>query len=159
MANTKHAVKMVAAVDPFVFCVCNKRVPIHAYNEFLQCVHTARHQCRVGHGPPATDMQRTNGRIEAGQTEHSSHQFDHGRRFVGHGLGKQHIHRETRRGERHTRMAKRGAQDGVRTYQRMIFTGKKRHRPHCQCLSRLFMDGRVWGCSISYVHPTCGRWH
>ena len=46
-----------------------------------------------------------------------------------------------------------------RTYQRVIFTGKKRHRPHCQCLSRLFMDGRMWGCSISYVHPTCGRWH
>jgi hypothetical protein len=39
MANTKHAVKMVAAVDPFVFCVCNKRVPIHAYNESVHCVH------------------------------------------------------------------------------------------------------------------------
>ena len=147
---------MVAAVDPFVFCVCNKRVPIHAYNEFLQCVHTARHQCRVGHGPPATDMQRTNGRIEAGQTEHSSHQFDHGRRFVGHGLGKKHTHRETRRGERHTRMAKRAPKMVCRTYQRVIFTGKKRHRPHHQCHSRLFMDGRVWGCNISCVHPRAG---
>ena len=47
-----------------------------------------------------------------------------------------------------------GGQNGApkmvcRTYQRVIFTGKKRHRPHHQCHSRLFMDGRVWGCSVS----------
>ena len=42
------------------------------------------------------------------------------------------------------------------TYQRVIFTGKKRHRPHHQCHSRLFMDGRVWGCNISCVHPRAG---
>ena len=54
-----------------------------------------------------------------------------------------------------------GGQNGApkmvcRTYQRVIFTGKKRHRPHHQCHSRLFMDGRMWGCSVSYAHRAHG---
>ncbi len=63
---------MAAAADPFVFCVCNKHVPIrmHAYNEFLQCVHTARHNaewvmvlpprtCNVQMGELKQDKQST----------------------------------------------------------------------------------------------------
>ena len=54
---------------------------------------------------------------------------------------------------------KRVAHDGVLDVPAGGFHREKRHRPHHQCHSRLFMDGRAWGCNISYAHSTSGEVH